>query len=81
MCQIMTQKFQVIVHIGNIIQKGFDFMDLSLNEILTIKRALIVYNKSLIYGLRNKGYFIDSFTVKEDINNIISINRKIRESL
>lgn len=47
------------------------------SEILTIKRAFIIYEKKLPYGLRGKGFFIDAYTCKEDIKNMISIEHKL----
>lgn len=55
-------------------------MVLSESEKLTIKRAFIIYNKNLHKGLRNKGFFIDSFTCKEDIKNMCSIEKKLEGS-
>ena len=48
------------------------------SELNTIKRALIIYDRQIPYGLRNKhGFFIDGVTAKEDIKNIINIKEKI----
>lgn len=51
------------------------------SELGTILRALIIYEKSLPYGLRNKGFFIDPFTLKTDIQNTVSIETKLRREL
>lgn len=45
-------------------------MELNSSELSTIKRALIIYNKQLYNGLKNKGFFIDRLTFEQDIINI-----------
>lgn len=52
-------------------------MDFSESELLTIKRAFIVYNNTIPSALRGKFYFIDSFTAKEDIKNMVNIESKL----
>ena len=52
-------------------------MDFSKSELLTIKRAFIVYNNTIPSALRGKFYFIDSFTAKEDIKNMVNIESKL----
>lgn len=47
------------------------------SELMTIKLALIIYDKSLYKGLRNKGFFIDIKTLQIDIVNIHNIKNKI----
>ena len=50
------------------------------SEIKTIQRAFIIYEKKLPYALKGKGFFIDSFTCKEDIMNMINIRSKLNIS-
>ncbi len=52
-------------------------MEFSESEILTIKRAFIIYNKNLYKGLKGKGFFIDGITCKTDIENMVNIERKL----
>jgi len=51
----------------------------NISELYTIKRALIIYNKNLHNGLRGKGFFIDVFTCKQDIENLITIKEKLKD--
>lgn len=53
------------------------YMNFNFSEIMTIKRAFIIYNKQMPYGLRGKGFFIDATTCKKDIMNMIDIERKL----
>lgn len=53
-------------------------MKLSKSEILTIKRAFIIYRRKLPNALRGKGFFIDASTFKEDIMNMVSIEKKFK---
>ena len=48
------------------------------SELQTILRAIIIYDRKIAYGLRNKGFFIDGFTAKLDIKNIIEIKKKLK---
>ena len=56
-------------------------MELNDSEKGTILRALIIYDKYLPRGLRNKGFFIDRTTFTTDILNIYSIKEKIEREL
>lgn len=53
-------------------------MEFTESEILTIKRAFIIYYNRLPSALRGKGFFIDSYTLKEDIKNMVSIEKKLK---
>ncbi len=52
-------------------------MELTESEKLTIKRAFIIYDKNMYKGLKGKGFFIDAVTCKQDIKNMISIEKKL----